>query len=392
MNKEIKKLVENFQDLFDDPEIFNDENDSMLDNEHAMQLFKNDLDRVLIDLIGTDCPKAWKKGKDESGDKIIYCQPKPGYGMSAYIKKVADKLKLKNWKTYKIGDYYALPYSSNQTIQEIYKKYYGTEPTEYFLDIVRKQKNEFLEQLKDMPDFVNMLFKDGTGTYKEIMVSPDNGVIFTFQTGLNSIQYYNSGKSRSWNDDSRWRKAVIKLTGKVIYDELDSDAAKKKNAFFKDEEKRKAFLSARIKKSVGTTVDIKEIIITPAGLPMGITYFDWKEWLVTAKSYKQYKYPVMVRKLVEKGYTVLSKFEKEDPNSVYECEKDGLSFKLYKDIDCSNANSINVMQKTIYDSTLNKWVPRKTFKLDSCIICELTDYNLEQFEDIFDTYKKDDHF
>ena len=288
MNKEIKKLVENFQDLFDDPEIFNDENDSMLDNEHAMQLFKNDLDRVLIDLIGTDCPRAWKKGKDESGDKIIYCQPKPGYGMSAYIKKVADKLKLKNWKTYKIGDYYALPYSSNQTIQEIYKKYYGTEPNEYFLDTVRKQKNEFLEQLKDMPDFVNMLFKDGTGTYKEIMVSPDNGVIFTFQTGLNSIQYYNSGKSRSWNDDSnKWRKAVIKLTGKVIYDELDSDAAKKKNAFFKDEEKRKAFLSARIKKSVGTTVDIKEIIITPAGLPMGITYFDWKEWLVTTKSYKQ---------------------------------------------------------------------------------------------------------
>ena len=76
---------------------------------------------------------------------------------------------------------------------------------------------------------------------------------------------------------------------------------------------------------------------------MGITYFDWKEWLVTSKAYKKYNYPVMVKKLVEKGYVVLSKFEKEDPNSVYECEKDGLSFKLYKDIDCSNANSINVM-------------------------------------------------
>ena len=91
MNKEIKKLVENFQDLFDDPEIFND---SMFDDELVQKLYKNDLDRVLIDLIETDCPKAWKKGKDESGDKIIYCQPKPGYGMSAYIKKVADKLKL----------------------------------------------------------------------------------------------------------------------------------------------------------------------------------------------------------------------------------------------------------------------------------------------------------
>ena len=93
--------------------------------------------------------------------------------------------------------------------------------------------NESLKQYLNKDEFKNAVRND--------TCFPDNGVIFTFQTGFNSIQYYNSGKSRSWNDDSnKWRKAVIKLTGKVIYDELDSAAAKKKNAFFKDEEKRKA--------------------------------------------------------------------------------------------------------------------------------------------------------
>ncbi|WQJ53000.1 MAG: hypothetical protein [Hatfieldvirus porci] len=391
MKREVRQLIENFSDLFDDPEIFSDEDDSMLNNKEAMKLYKNDLDRVLLSLIETDCPKAWKKGKDKEGDDIIYCQPKQFmYGMSAYIQKVVDKLKLKGWKTYKIGIEYALSYSTGLTIYQLYKKYYNTEPNEYRVAQYRKQQDEFVEQLRDMPDFVNKLFKDGNGTYKQIMVSPDNGIIFTFQTGHGSLQYYQAGNS-AWRDESlRWQRAVIKLTGEFLYDEIDNKEAQKKRVFFKDIEKRKSFLSSRINKSVGKTVEIKEIVITPTGLPMGITYFDWKEWLVTSKAYKKYSYPVMVKKLVEKGYVVLSKFEKEDPNSMYECEKDGLSFKLYKDIDCSKANSLNFIQKREWDYTLKKWVPRKTFKLDSCIICELEGYNLDHFEEIFNTYKKDD--
>lgn len=391
MKREVRQLIENFSDLFDDPEIFSDEDYSMLDNKEAKKLYKNDLDRVLLSLIETDCPKAWKKGKDKEGDDIIYCQPKQFlYGMSAYIQKVVDKLKLKGWKTYKIGIEYALSYSTGLTIYQLYKKYYNNEPTEYRVAQYRKQQDEFVEQLRDMPDFVNKLFKDGNGTYKQIMVSPDNGIIFTFQTGHGSLQYYQAGNS-AWRDESlRWQRAVIKLTGEFLYDEIDNKEAQKKRAFFKDIEKRKSFLSSRINKSVGKNVEIKEIVITPTGLPMGITYFDWKEWLVTSKAYKKYNYPVMVKKLVEKGYVVLSKFEKEDPNSMYECEKDGLSFKLYKDIDCSKANSLNFIQKREWDNTLKKWVPRKTFKLDSCIICELEGYNLDHFEEIFNTYKKDD--
>ena len=89
----------------------------MLDNKEAMKLYKNDLDMVLLSLIETDCPKAWKKGKDKEGDDIIYCQPKQFlYGMSAYIQKVVDKLKLKGWKSYKIGIEYALSYSTGLTI------------------------------------------------------------------------------------------------------------------------------------------------------------------------------------------------------------------------------------------------------------------------------------
>lgn len=391
MKKEVRQLIENFSDLFDDPEIFSDEDDTMLDNKEAMKLYKNDLDRVLLSLIETDCPKAWKKGKDKEGDDIIYCQPKQFlYGMSAYIQKVVDKLKLKGWKSYKIGIEYALSYSTGLTIYQLYKKYYNKDPNEYQVAQYRKQQDEFVEQLRDMPDFVNKLFKDGNGTYKQIMVSPDNGIIFTFQTGHGSLQYYQAGNN-AWRDESlRWQRAVIKLTGEFLYDEIDNKEAQKKRAFFKDIEKRKSFLSSRINKSVGKTVEIKEIVITPTGLPMGITYFDWKEWLVTSKAYKKYSYPVMVKKLVEKGYVVLSKFEKEDPNSMYECEKDGLSFKLYKDIDCSKANSLNFIQKREWDNTLKKWVPRKTFKLDSCIICELEGYNLDHFEEIFNTYKKDD--
>ena len=302
MNKEIKKLVENFSDLFDDPEIFSDEDDSMLDNKEALKLYKNDLDRVLLSLIETDCPRAWKKGKDNEGDDIIYCQPKQFmYGIGAYIQKVVDKLNLKGWKTYKIGSEYALPYSTGLTIQQLYKKYYTHTPNEHVVAEYRKQQDEFITQLRDMPDFVNELFKDGTGTYKQIMVSPDNGIIFTFQTGYQSLQYFQSGNN-AWRDESlRWQRAVIKLTGEVLYDEIDNKEVQKKRAFFKDEEKRKSFLSARIKKSIGTNVEIKEIVITPTGLPMGITYFDWKEWLVTSKAYKKYNYPVMVKKLVEKG-------------------------------------------------------------------------------------------
>lgn len=68
---------------------------------------------------------------------------------------------------------------------------------------------------------------------------------------------------------------------------------------------------------------------------MGITYFEWDEWLTGTKQYKKHSYPIFVKKLVEKGYNVLSSFEKSDPNSIYECEKDGLSFKFYKEIDTS---------------------------------------------------------
>lgn len=387
MKREVRQLIENFSDLFDDPEIFGSSDDSMFDNAQARKLFMNNLDRVLIEQIGTDCPNGWKKGKDTDGE-YIYCNPKNGlYNMSAYIKKVADQLELKGWKKFEIGSLYALPYSLGMSIEKLYKKY-NRGFSQYSFDRCNIQQEEFIKQLSDMPDFVNDLFKDGTGTYKCVMVSPDNGIIFTYQTYAESIEQFTSERKYISNI---WQKAVIRLTGNVLYDELDSDTATSKKRFFKDEQKRKSFLSTRIKKSVGSSVNIKEIIITPTGLPMGITYFDWKEQAIKSRGFKAFVYPKQLRQLIiKKGFTALSKFEKEDPNSVFECEKDGLSFKFYKDVDCSNANSINTLFDTVYDVKTLKHVPKKTLNVNSCMICELTDYNLEQFEEIFDTYKKDD--
>lgn len=378
MNNNIKLLIESFSSLFDDDDIFVDDN-NLLDNPEASKLFVNDLTRVLIDKLGIDIPRGWKRTKDENNDEILLCTPKSGiYGMSKFITNVVNLLTEKNWKIYKIGDSAAAPFALSISPSQLknklnYSGYYPADTAEY-------QLKQFTNKLSDMPNFVIDMFKNGNGTYKTIMVSPDNGIIFTYQTYIYSVDYF---KSRSgYTSYNQWQKATIKLTNLVSYEELDTNEIKKKKLQFKDSEKRIQFLSSKIRK-ISTTIVPKQFILTPKGLPIGITYFKWDEQTLKSGIYKKYDYPKQLKNIVNNlKFNILTKLEKEDPDAIYECEKNGISIKFYKNIDCTNANNMNSIGNTIRNKD-GEWVLPSSWKADSCVIFELSDYNLELFNEIF---------
>lgn len=369
------KLYESFSDLFDDDILGNDETSGSMDDELSNKIASNDLKSVIVNLLGVDKPRAWKYSKDKEGKQILIHESKISYGTDKYTDNVINDLKNKGFIEYNPSnnpDAFVNDIDYIKGLKKRWPNYNVPSPGEpmynsYKADI-DKYNNWVTNIYPRMPEIVQNIFKHDIDC-TEILLSEDEGVIllthrYKVDTG---VSFYSSYRYVT----------EIKLTDKVIYDEKEDDEQNNIIKQTKDKNTRLSFLKARYKKAVGTgTIQfIKYFDLDKNNEPYGIMYFNWNKSINCAKVAKQYKIPVFLLWLLQKGIYPLNDLEKEDDKADYELTANGLTFDFYSMIDTRYANNENTENK--YPIGLRNTEP------NSCITVKLSDYQLEHYHDIF---------
>lgn len=370
------KLYESFSDLFDDDILGDEETSGSMDSELSSKIALNDLKPVIIDLLGVDKPRAWKYSKDKDGNQILMHESKTSYGTDKYTDDVINTLKNKGFGEYRPSNN---PYAFIHGLDYV-KGMKARHPQYNFPSPGMPMYNNFkadIDRYNDwvsnifpkMPYLVQDIFKSDLECNK-ILLSKDEGIILLvhrYDTEPESGRFYRTYKYVS----------EIKLTGKVIYSEKENDEQNNIVKTTKDKNARLSFLKARYKKVVGTgTLQfIKYFDLDKNNEPYGIMYFNWNKSINCAKVAKQYKIPVFLLWLLQKGIYPLNELEKEDDSADYELTSNGLTFDFYSMIDTTYSNNEN---------TENEYpIGLRNTKPDSCVIVKLSDYQLEQYHDVF---------
>lgn len=373
MNKYIKELMqiinENaFSDLFTD-KMFDDEFDIM-DIKGAKSAFQTTLGDVLLPILGVEKPRGWKKVKvngDDNNKEILIYKNTTSYGIHKYVKDVIDAFKSHNFIEYKntcvpiatqyhfsnLNDFFK---SKNKKLIDYIAKY-NSYTLSYRQAITKKYANEYKELLK-YPNIVKNLFLSDA-SYELILLSPDNGVIFTLQRSVNtmiSFSYYDY-----------WQQAEIKFTGEELYQDIDKSERKD----ILDKTKLLNVLKSAYNKACNLRSYFAQskFDLDSDGYPYAITYFNWKKDVYKGPKYLYKKnIPESLYHLISTGhFHLLQKFEKEDDNSIYEITKDSVIIKYYYNINKTD----NVPEG-----------------MDSCMILELTGYMKDYYEQILIKNKK----
>lgn len=372
------KLFESYSDLFDD-DILSDETTGSIDTDLSARFAENDLKSIVVDLIGIDKPRGWKYEKINNKEVLVH-RGKKG---SLYPDKVLDDmmyvLKKKKFNVYKVSN---CPYAFVNNLsfydgKDKERDAFGLraplpqrnsqEYIDYgYLSIEREYDNWVNKIFPQMPEIVQDCFRNDP-TYKTILLSEDEGIMLSYQSPVNSGIPYNYSVSTF--------TAILKLTGKVIYEEKDDNKQKDIINKTKDINKRISFLKSRYKKlGILNVIRNNSFYLDDKNEPYGIVYFNWRHQVNLCKKSKEYNIPTLLIWLLQKNIYSLNDIEKDD-NAVYELTKNGLTFYFYKNINLemlSKCNIINTDKYCIRD------------KIDSCVIVKLTDETLEHFHDIFD--------
>lgn len=369
------KLYESFSDLFDDDILGNDETSGSMDDELSNKIASNDLKSVIINLLGIDKPRAWKYSKDKEGKQILIHESKVPYGTDKYTDNVINDLKNKGFIEYNPSnnpDAFVNDIDYIKGLKKRWPNYNVPSPGEPMYNSYKADIDSYNNWVSNiyprMPEVVQDIFKHDINC-TEILLSKDEGIILLthhYKVDNTGVSFYSSYRYVS----------EIKLTGKVIYDEKEDDEQNNIIKVTKDKNARLSFLKARYKKAVGTGISqfIKYFDLDKNNEPYGIMYFNWNKSINCAKVAKQYKIPVFLLWLLQKGIYPLNELEKEDDKADYELTANGLTFDFYSMIDTRYANDENT---TLYLTGLANTTP------NSCITVKLSDYQLEQYHDIF---------
>ena len=363
MINDIKELIQllnesTFSDLFDDdPDLFDNEFDVITD-EASKNYYQANLYNVLLPILGTDKPRAWKKAKNENNEDILIYQNKKSADKIKYISDVENLLKKHNFKEYTNA---CVPLAYKEGYINL-KKFNDKYNYLYNPAFWTERYNIDLKRLSTYPQFIVNYFKKDE-SYKTILISEDNGIIYTFQSSYYTTDYY---KYKLY-----WCKAEIKLTGEVLYQDMSNKERDNILATNKNKKQRIDILRISYNKLCSNSYYFKEYNINSEGFPYSIYYFNWaKEVNRSNKSLKQKNIPYCVYYFIKYGhFNYVQKFEKEDDNSIYELIKNSISIKIYKNIS-QNINNTNIPKN-----------------MDSCMILELTGYLKDYYEEFFNNNK-----
>ena len=372
------KLFESFSDLFDD-DILSDETTGSIDTDLSSRFAENDLKPIVVDLLGIDKPRGWKYEKINNKEVLVHRGRKGSLYPDKALEDMMAALKKKKFNVYRVSN---CPYAFVNNLsfyngKQQEKKSFGLtgilppkNSQQYancgYLKLEYEYDNWVNKIFPTMPEIVQECFRTDP-TYKTILLSEDEGIMLTYQSP--------SGSGIKYDYDKSSFIAILKLTGKVIYEEKDDNKQKDIITKTKDINNRISFLKSRCKK-LGTLNFIRNngFYLNNKNEPYGIVYFNWKRQVNLCKKSKEYNIPTLLIWLLQKNIYPLNDIEKDDDNAVYELTKNGLSFYFYKNIGpelLKQCSPENTERYSIGD------------KIDSCVIVRLTDETLEHFHDIF---------
>ena len=334
MIQNIKLLIENlFDDDLDSLLDLNNNEDNIFNSDAAKRAYQVDFYDKMVELLGTDKPRGWKKLKDKDGNQILQYKQNPnGRYIYSYVNNVLNILQEHNFKILQFKNRYshfAYYYGFTDFRKFIKDKRFIHEfehYAEHFIDRCVDEYKQDLIEIQKFPLFVQNILKNNQYIEK-LAISPDNGIIFTLESSFDIIvktQHY-------WSNDTI-HIATLKFTNEVLYKDIkDVDKTLKNN---KDNEKKISYLTAKLNKTglIGSYYGIRFTYkIDSDGYPCGIYKFDWKKELLSAtNAFKKYNIPKVVETIYKKGFHYVPVYEKEDENSIFEFQKDSLLVKIYK--------------------------------------------------------------
>lgn len=372
-------LFEAFSDLFDD-DILSDKTAGSIDTDLSARFAENELKPIVVDLLGIDKLRGWKYETINNKEVLVHRGRKGSLYPDKAIQDMANALKNKKFKVYKAS---ICPYAFVNNLSF----YDGKNKEKDYRGIIRKlpphnsklyvelgylryeeDYNNWVNNIyPTMPEIVQDCFRKDP-TYKTILLSDDEGIMLSLQTP--------SGCGKEYNYNESTFTGILRLTGKVIYEEKDDNKQKDIINKTKDINKRISFLKSRYKKLGSLNIiNPNSFYIDSKNEPYGIVYFNWKEEVSFCKNSKEYNIPRFLIWLLQKNIYPLNDIEKDDDNAIYELTKNGLTFYFYKNISNEMRNKCN---KNDIDKCHHMFAT-----IDSCIVVRLTDETLEYYHDIF---------
>lgn len=275
------KLFESFSDLFDD-DILSDKTTGSIDTELSARFAENNLKSIVVDLLGIDKPRGWKYEKIDNKEVLVHRGRKGSLLPDKILDNMMNTLKTKKFNVYKVSNCpYAFVnnlsfYDGKTKEPEARGRMHFIPPRnsiEYADRGYLKQENVYdnwvHEIFPSMPEMVQDYFRTDP-SYKIILLSEDEGIMLTYQTLADCGIPYDYFETTP--------TAILKLTGKVIYDEKDDNTQKDIVNKTKDINKRLSFLKSRYRKTEPLNIiKSNSFYLDSNNEPYGITYFNWEK-------------------------------------------------------------------------------------------------------------------
>ena len=260
---------------------------------------ENDLKPIVVDLLGIDKPRSWKYEKINNKEVLVHRGRKGSLYPDKALEDMMDALKKKKFNVYRVSN---CPYAFVNNLSFYDGKCKEKEslgltralpPKDSelyascgYLKLEHEYDNWVNKIFPAMPEIVQECFRNDP-TYKTILLSEDEGIMLSYQSP--------SGCGIPYNYNESTFTAILKLTGKVIYEEKDDNNQKDIITKTKDINKRISFLKSRYKK-LGTLNVIRDnsFYLDDKNEPYGIIYFDWKRQVNLCKKSKEYNIPTLL--------------------------------------------------------------------------------------------------
>ena len=355
MIQNIKLLIESlFDDDLEDLLNLDDNENNILNTEGAKRLYQVDFYDKMIELLGTDKPRAWKKMTDKNNNKILCYKEINNNYQQKYVKDVERLLEDKGFKFFKPNSYFfGYIFYEGLTFKQFYQKhknagYYRFTNADRIKHYEQEYNND-LKELQKFPTFIQDYFKE-TPTLQYIGISEDEGIIFLKYRVLDFARWYSSSDN----------EAIIKFTNKVIYEDVENASEILKSN--KEKEKQIYVLKSKCKKFIGYNSIVYNI--DKNNMPVGIIKFNWaREIAWSPKKMQQNDIPHVVYSIYKKGFEYIPSYEKTHENAIYEFQKDSILLSVYKKV---------------------KKIPENDTKTyDSYICLQLTGYLEEYYKKLF---------
>lgn len=372
MNKDLKYLIENIL-AFNPKDLVGNNKKSMLHDDIVTDYLLNDTTDVLQHVFHMPVPDKWVvQQNDELNRNEIVFEFDHKENIPVAGKRVIKQLVTKyGFTRYDASDEpYAFINNAPITMKRISLPYAKTLEGQAKAAKIEKKLEDWKQEFKNFPYIVQQYFRKSV-IYKTIWISQDQGVIMTLE------------EADKFSGPQFKTRLRLSVTGLVAYGENTEQENEANEKEYKDALNKMKFFN-RYLRQLGTIVANKycKFFICDDGEPYYISFFNMEDQIDYAQQFLHKKrIPGFLYDIINVCHIkILPELEKDDRNSLWEFNKQGIHIMVYDHIENKHKKYINA-ESTV--DVFNKKQMKKPREADGCIIVKLDSYLLDMYNEKF---------